>query len=66
MGFGFMVLEYKWCTKYFYGVPFFLILATGRFWKRKLAEDVTGIFTNGTHAVIEKLIQSSSVTTLIC
>lgn len=55
MGFGFMVLGYKWCTKYFYCVPFFLILAMGRFWKRKFAEDVTGIF-NKPHTCCDRKV----------
>lgn len=56
MGFGFMVLGYKWCIKYFYCVPFFLILATEAFGRESLLKMSLGFLTNPTHAVIEKLI----------
>lgn len=56
MGFGFTVLKFEWCTKYFYCVPFFLILGIGSFWKRKfVAGDVTGIFNKPKTCYVRKV-----------
>lgn len=52
-----MDLEYIWYTKYFYCVPFVLILGIGSFWKRKFVLKMSlGFLTNPKHAMFKMLI----------